>query len=97
MHGCNYNFTVKTDAEVSKVEEINQNCKGMGLLDTLETPVYVDEETGEWHLSMWDIECIAIGTGILGCGGGCSSHLGRLMCRKALERGKKIRIIHPQR
>ncbi|XP_033124834.1 uncharacterized protein LOC117123108 isoform X2 [Anneissia japonica] len=57
----------------------------------------VDKETGEWHLSEYDIECISVGAGILGCGGGGSPYLGRLHAMKLLKQGKKIRVIAPER
>ncbi|XP_069112790.1 uncharacterized protein [Argopecten irradians] len=52
-----------------------------------------DPTTGEWILSTWDVECIGLGAGILGCGGGGSPYLGRLLAKMALERGKTIRVI----
>ncbi|XP_071787711.1 uncharacterized protein [Asterias amurensis] len=57
----------------------------------------VDPITGEWLLSEYDVECIAIGAGILGCGGGGSPNLGRLNALKILKEGKKIRVIAPTR
>ena len=30
----------------------------------------IDQATGEWILNTFDVRCIAIGAGILGCGGG---------------------------
>ncbi|KAG1667255.1 Acetophenone carboxylase alpha subunit [Nymphon striatum] len=57
----------------------------------------VDPVTGEWELSEWDVECIAIGAGILGCGGGGSPHIGRLMLLKTIAEGKRPRVIHPER
>eukprot|EP00118_Oscarella_pearsei_P002054 m.9338 g.9338 ORF g.9338 m.9338 type:complete len:991 (+) comp21278_c0_seq1:40-3012(+) len=53
----------------------------------------VDPATGEWTLSAYDVECIAVGAGILGCGGGGSPALGRLQALKSLANGRSIRII----
>ncbi|XP_013405324.1 uncharacterized protein LOC106170126 [Lingula anatina] len=53
--------------------------------------------SGEWELSPWDIECISVGAGIMGCGGGGSPYLGRLRCLRALKEGKKIKIVTPDR
>ncbi|XP_050418266.2 uncharacterized protein LOC126831681 isoform X1 [Patella vulgata] len=58
---------------------------------------YIDPATGEWILSLWDIECIVVGAGIFGCGGGGSPHIGRLRSLEAVRKGKKIRIISPER
>jgi DUF917 family protein len=46
-------------------------------------------------LSNYDVECIGIGAGILGCGGGGSPHLGKLLTKKALAEGKTIKIVNP--
>ncbi|XP_045192722.2 uncharacterized protein LOC123549023 [Mercenaria mercenaria] len=62
----------------------------------IETP-NVDENTGEWLLSEYDTDCIHIGAGILGCGGGGSPYLGRLLAISTLRAGKKIRVITPSR
>ena len=40
---------------------------------------------GEWILSPIDIECICIGAGILGCGGGGNPYLGKLGLLKSLQ------------
>ena len=53
-------------------------------------------DLGEWVLSESDIECIGIGAGILGCGGGGDPHLGKLMGKLAVGEGKTIRIITPE-
>ena len=58
---------------------------------------HIDPETGDWLLNEFDIECIAIGAGIMGCGGGGSPYLGRLKALKLLKAGKEIRVIHPNR
>ena len=54
-------------------------------------------EGGEWELSEKDVECLAIGAGILGCGGGGDPYAGRLRALQQLEKGKKIKIINPCR
>ncbi|OWF35079.1 uncharacterized protein LOC110443383 [Mizuhopecten yessoensis] len=53
----------------------------------------IDPATGEWILSLWDVECIGLGAGILGCGGGGSPYLGRLTAKMAIKEGKVIRVI----
>ncbi|XP_066282728.1 uncharacterized protein [Branchiostoma lanceolatum] len=62
-----------------------------------ETEPEIDPETGAWVLSRWDVECLAVGAGILGCGGGGNPGLGRLQVLRALEQGGKIRVIAPER
>lgn len=52
-------------------------------------------ETKEWILSEYDIDCIAIGAGILGCGGGGSPHLGNLLAKRALREGKIMKVVNP--
>ncbi|XP_076436950.1 uncharacterized protein LOC143276323 isoform X2 [Babylonia areolata] len=58
---------------------------------------HVDPRTGEWIVNAWDVECITVGAGLLGAGGGGSPHIGRVCARVALEKGKKMRIISPER
>ena len=57
----------------------------------------VDPTTGEWSLSIWDLECISVGAGLLGCGGGGNPYYGKLMAIEQLKEGKKIKIIAPER
>ena len=54
-------------------------------------------EAGEWEVSEKDVECLAIGAGILGCGGGGDPYAGRLRALQQLQKGKKIKIINPCR
>lgn len=58
---------------------------------------YVDPASGDWILNKFDIECIAIGAGIMGCGGGGSPYIGRLRALELLKKGKEIRVIHPNK
>ncbi|XP_022808013.1 uncharacterized protein LOC111345029 [Stylophora pistillata] len=58
---------------------------------------YVDPTTGDWILNKFDIECIAIGAGIMGCGGGGSPYLGRLRALDLIKNKKEIRVVHPNR
>ena len=57
----------------------------------------LDPATGDWILNKFDIECIAIGAGIMGCGGGGSPYIGRLRALELLKNGKEIRVIHPNK
>lgn len=52
---------------------------------------------GEWILSPLDIECISIGAGILGCGGGGDPNVGRVIALRLQEQGKEIKIQNPWR
>ena len=58
---------------------------------------YLDPASGDWILNEFDIECIAIGAGIMGCGGGGSPYIGRLRALELLKKGKEIRVIHPNK
>lgn len=58
---------------------------------------YLDPVTGDWILNEFDIKCISIGAGIMGCGGGGSAYLGRLKALEVIKAGKEIRVIHPSR
>ena len=52
---------------------------------------------GEWTLSDADIECVAVGAGLLGCGGGGDPNTGRLLALQQLARGKTITVVNPLR
>ena len=58
---------------------------------------YIDPATGDWILNEFDIECIAVGAGIMGCGGGGSPYLGRLKALEQIRKGREIRVIHPDK
>lgn len=58
---------------------------------------HVDPGTGEWILSEWDVECMAVGAGILGAGGGGNPNIARVRARQAVSEGQKIRIVAPER
>jgi len=49
-----------------------------------------------WILTEADIDCIGIGCGILGTGGGASPYLASLACKKLLKDGKKLRVLSHQ-
>jgi len=46
-----------------------------------------------WILNEADVDCIALGRGILGTGGGGSPYLASLVCKQVLRQGKRLRII----
>ena len=50
---------------------------------------------GEWILNSLDVECISVGAGILGCGGGGDPNLGRIMASEMMNDGKQIRVVDP--
>ncbi|XP_077991831.1 uncharacterized protein LOC144446032 [Glandiceps talaboti] len=91
----------KTVTGVSKEE--NVTCKGASKLQpkdeecVKENEPYIDEDTGEWWLSCYDLDCIAVGGGILGCGGGGNPHVGKIKTQLQLRAGKKVRVITPDR
>ena len=57
----------------------------MSFIDTL----------GEWILNSLDVDCISVGAGILGCGGGGDPNLGRIMASQIMNNGKQIRVVDP--
>lgn len=54
---------------------------------------YNNWTSDEWFLNCYDVEAIAIGAGILGCGGGGSPYLAKIRAKQQLRNGKKLRII----
>jgi len=55
----------------------------------------VDEKAGNWYLSADDIECLSIGCGIMGSGGGGSPELGKEAALTVLNEGKEIKLQDP--
>lgn len=47
----------------------------------------------EWFLSEPDLECIALGSGILGCGGGFSNYIALKIIQEMRKQGKEFRIV----
>ena len=48
-------------------------------------------------LTAEDIDCLCIGAGILGSGGGGSPRVGKLLAKKIVNEGKQIRVVNPFR
>jgi len=48
-----------------------------------------------WQVTEADLECIGLGAGILGTGGGGNVYLGKLRAREALRSGQRIEVISP--
>lgn len=55
----------------------------------IQEPV-INTETGEWLLSTYDLECLSIGAGVMGCGGGGNPRLGLLLARKGKYSKKDV-------
>ena len=51
--------------------------------------------TAGWMLSVHDVECLALGAAILGCGGGGDPNIGRLRASMLLKEGKEVKILNP--
>ena len=76
----------------------NEDSKAIQV-NEVEQTAYKPEinEFGEWVVSMHDVDCLSIGAGILGCGGGGSPYLGWLGLKQYLKHGKQPRIMHIDR
>ena len=48
-------------------------------------------------MSKDDIECVAVGAGLLGCGGGGDPNTGRLIALQQLASGSVITVMNPLR
>lgn len=83
----------KKDADVVNISP----SAGEDVEETAERSRQIDPTTGDWIVSAYDVECIAIGAGILGCGGGGSPSVGRLRALFVLKRGQQIRVVSPDR
>lgn len=95
MHiGEDFNSTQPTKMFVS-TEQIYEATEEEGAI-VFKVP-YVYPATGDWILNKFDIECIAVGAGIMGCGGGGSPYLGRLKALEQIRKGREIHVIHPDK
>ena len=54
---------------------------------------YNNGTSDEWILNAYDIEALAVGAGILGCGGGGSPYLAKLRAKHELEKGTQLKIV----
>ncbi|CAF2860431.1 unnamed protein product [Rotaria sp. Silwood2] len=70
---------------------------------TIKPPIHIDltkkqpifDENGVWCIDAIDIEYIAYGTAILGCGGGGESYHCKLWCLEVLREGKYKMLVVP--
>ena len=44
-----------------------------------------------------DIECVCLGAGVLGSGGGGSPHIGEMMLKKFISEGNQVKLVNPFR
>lgn len=58
---------------------------------------YSHSPGGRWSLSGDDVECVAVGASLLGCGGGGDPNMGRLVVLQKLASGKTITVVNPYR
>ncbi|XP_067048449.1 uncharacterized protein [Acropora muricata] len=62
-----------------------------------QTEPFIDPATGDWILKKYDIECITLAAGIMACGGGGNTQIGKLRAMASLERDEEIRVVHPSK
>lgn len=55
----------------------------------------IDPVSGDWILKEYDIECISLAAGIMGCGGGGNPYIGKLRALSTIKKGNEIRVFHP--
>lgn len=66
-------------------------------VDDISTYTPTVNAKGEWELSRFDVECLTLGVGVLGCGGGGSPYLGRLELLACMDEGYQPKVINPKR
>ncbi|CAF4454203.1 unnamed protein product, partial [Adineta steineri] len=75
--------------------EVSPNVKPLISINLKEKQPIFDND-GFWCIDAIDIEYIAYGAGILGCGGGGESYHFKLLCLELLREGKyKMRVAPP--
>ena len=99
---CSYEGELRDREEIyhkepSLGEEKAREADVRTTLTTDTVKPFVEESSGAWLLNEYDVDCIAAGAGILGCGGGGNPYLGKLRAILALKSGKEMRVIHPDR
>ena len=57
--------------------------------------IFCSEKNGVWYWSADDIECLSIGCGIMGSGGGASPELGKGVALAVWNEGKSIKLQKP--
>lgn len=87
----------KSAGQHNEIKETKPEPKLEPVKDSELRRPFVEQSTGDWLVSEFDLECIATGAGILGCGGGGSPYLGLIGAICTLKAGKEIRVIHPDK
>ena len=100
---------IREDSDVAPTQEKNDTTgqtvgsprngsRNTGTVDPAWLPAEILEYRprvldGQWFLSELDLEFIAIGTFILGCGGGGDPYQSLLAGRELIRRGAKIKVV----
>ena len=95
-----FNLTTTSSAEIKRKQTVSTTgkiLKEKSFSDKRQHAVNIDVKTGEWLMDEYDIECISIGAGILGAGGGGNPHLGKVAALNAMKDGKQFRVMTPSK
>ncbi len=84
------NFAAEDNLMLKSLELERKNVKTHSLGPSMMSS---EESQDLWTLNATDVECLAIGAGILGCGGGGNPHLGKLRLLSLLENGKAAKVV----
>ena len=96
---------MKTTIKINKTEESTEmrepitnpivltaeDCEGEAHFDYV--GLDADIKNGVWNLNEIDINCLSIGAGILGCGGGGTTYSSRLKLLQRLKDGGKLKVV----
>ena len=103
LHHFSIAFTDKVNSEQNvttnqtKITKTMETIKTQPSTETLLQYKPTVNAAGEWVLSTFDVECLAIGAGVLGCGGGGSPYLGKLELLHCIDEGFQPKIVSPKR
>ncbi|PAA48519.1 hypothetical protein BOX15_Mlig028193g1 [Macrostomum lignano] len=82
------------DASVLSEEESGTAAKQASRSTCVPVPAQREfDDQGDWLLSDYDTHCLSVGAGLIGCGGGGSPYVGRLMLNCLMENGHRPRIV----
>ena len=56
----------------------------------------IDPVTNEWILTPYDLDCIALGSTVVGSGGGGRIDIGKLRVQMAMANNQKVKVINPE-
>jgi len=90
----NRKFPENSSGEEISDESVEKEKETPVSITTPDTECLPVVRSGEWFISSWDAECLTIGAGVLGCGGGGSPYLGSIRLKQCIQQKSIPRVVH---